>query len=113
MKHLVGGLHTVYTKLKRLDVIPIVCNVEQVSKTRIYIYIYIYIYMYTYIYIYMYVYMYIYIYIYIYKYICIYVYIYICIYSHIVHIYIKMSMQFLILEYDIALYNLFSVIYSV
>ncbi|OUC45734.1 SKI/SNO/DAC family protein, partial [Trichinella nativa] len=29
LKHLVGGLHTVYTKLKRLDVTPIVCNVEQ------------------------------------------------------------------------------------
>jgi hypothetical protein len=31
LKNLVGGLHTVYTKLKRLDIIPIVCNVEQVS----------------------------------------------------------------------------------
>jgi hypothetical protein len=34
LKHLVGGLHTVYTKLKRLDVIPIVCNVEQVRILR-------------------------------------------------------------------------------
>ena len=32
LKNLVGGLHTVYTKLKRLDIVPIVCNVEQVSK---------------------------------------------------------------------------------
>ena len=30
LKTLVGGLHTVYTKLKRLDITPIVCNVEQV-----------------------------------------------------------------------------------
>lgn len=30
LKTLVGGLHTVYTKLKRLDIVPIVCNVEQV-----------------------------------------------------------------------------------
>ena len=30
LKSLVGGLHTVYTKLKRLDIVPIVCNVEQV-----------------------------------------------------------------------------------
>jgi SKI/SNO/DAC family len=30
LKHLVGGLHTVYTKLKRLDIVPLVCNVEQV-----------------------------------------------------------------------------------
>ena len=30
LKNLVGGLHTVYTKLKRLDIVPIVCNVEQV-----------------------------------------------------------------------------------
>ncbi|CAG6016816.1 unnamed protein product [Menidia menidia] len=29
LKHLVGGLHTVYTKLKRLDITPVVCNVEQ------------------------------------------------------------------------------------
>ena len=34
LKHLVGGLHTVYTKLKRLDVLPIVCNVEQVRILR-------------------------------------------------------------------------------
>ncbi|KRY12709.1 Dachshund -like protein 1, partial [Trichinella patagoniensis] len=34
LKHLVGGLHTVYTKLKRLDVTPIVCNVEQVRALR-------------------------------------------------------------------------------
>jgi hypothetical protein len=32
LKHLVGGLHTVYTKLKRLDIVPIVCNVEQVKR---------------------------------------------------------------------------------
>jgi hypothetical protein len=30
LKHLVGGLHTIYTKLKRLDVTPVICNVEQV-----------------------------------------------------------------------------------
>lgn len=34
LKHLVGGLHTVYTKLKRLDINPIVCNVEQVRILR-------------------------------------------------------------------------------
>uniref|UniRef100_A0AAY4E886 SKI/SNO/DAC domain-containing protein n=1 Tax=Denticeps clupeoides TaxID=299321 RepID=A0AAY4E886_9TELE len=34
LKHLVGGLHTVYTKLKRLDIIPVVCNVEQVRILR-------------------------------------------------------------------------------
>nr|CEI71548.1 Ek dachshund like protein [Euperipatoides kanangrensis] len=34
LKHLVGGLHTVYTKLKRLDISPIVCNVEQVRILR-------------------------------------------------------------------------------
>jgi hypothetical protein len=34
LKHLVGGLHTVYTKLKRLDIIPLVCNVEQVRILR-------------------------------------------------------------------------------
>lgn len=34
LKNLVGGLHTVYTKLKRLDIIPIVCNVEQVRVLR-------------------------------------------------------------------------------
>jgi hypothetical protein len=34
LKALVGGLHTVYTKLKRLDIVPIVCNVEQVSANR-------------------------------------------------------------------------------
>ena len=34
LKHLVGGLHTVYTKLKRLDIVPIVCNVEQVRVLR-------------------------------------------------------------------------------
>ncbi|KAG1714498.1 Dachshund 1 [Nymphon striatum] len=34
LKHLVGGLHTVYTKLKRLEVTPIVCNVEQVRILR-------------------------------------------------------------------------------
>lgn len=31
LKHLVGGLHTVYTKLKRLEIQPVVCNVEQVG----------------------------------------------------------------------------------
>ncbi|PKU45095.1 hypothetical protein llap_4600 [Limosa lapponica baueri] len=31
LKHLVGGLHTVYTKLKRLDISPVVCTVEQAS----------------------------------------------------------------------------------
>ncbi|KAK8756428.1 hypothetical protein V5799_000860 [Amblyomma americanum] len=34
LKHLVGGLHTVYTKLKRLGISPIVCNVEQVRILR-------------------------------------------------------------------------------
>uniref|UniRef100_A0A673GCN0 Dachshund b n=1 Tax=Sinocyclocheilus rhinocerous TaxID=307959 RepID=A0A673GCN0_9TELE len=34
LKHLVGGLHTVYTKLKRLDVNPVVCTVEQVRVLR-------------------------------------------------------------------------------
>jgi len=34
LKHLVGGLHTVYTKLKRLDVAPMVCTVEQVRVLR-------------------------------------------------------------------------------
>ena len=34
LKHLVGGLHTVYTKLKRLDIQPLVCNVEQVRILR-------------------------------------------------------------------------------
>ncbi len=34
LKNLVGGLHTVYTKLKRLDIVPIVCNVEQVRVLR-------------------------------------------------------------------------------
>lgn len=34
LKHLVGGLHTVYTKLKRLDITPVVCNVEQVRILR-------------------------------------------------------------------------------
>ena len=34
LKHLVGGLHTVYTKCKRLDINPIVCNVEQVRVLR-------------------------------------------------------------------------------
>ncbi|KAM6956598.1 dachshund c [Aplochiton taeniatus] len=34
LKHLVGGLHTVYTKLKRLDLSPVVCNVEQVRVLR-------------------------------------------------------------------------------
>nr|CAD88259.1 putative dachschund B [Xenopus laevis] len=34
LKHLVGGLHTVYTKLKRLEISPVVCNVEQVRILR-------------------------------------------------------------------------------
>ncbi|XP_026797041.1 dachshund a isoform X2 [Pangasianodon hypophthalmus] len=34
LKHLVGGLHTVYTKLKRLDISPVVCTVEQVRVLR-------------------------------------------------------------------------------
>ncbi|XP_077341357.1 dachshund homolog 2 isoform X4 [Lithobates pipiens] len=34
LKHLVGGLHTVYTKLKRLDISPTVCTVEQVRVLR-------------------------------------------------------------------------------
>ncbi|KPP69085.1 hypothetical protein Z043_112185 [Scleropages formosus] len=34
LKHLVGGLHTVYTKLKRLDICPVVCTVEQVRALR-------------------------------------------------------------------------------
>uniref|UniRef100_A0A1I8ISC1 Ski_Sno domain-containing protein n=1 Tax=Macrostomum lignano TaxID=282301 RepID=A0A1I8ISC1_9PLAT len=34
LKHLVGGLHTVYTKLKRLEICPVVCNVEQVRILR-------------------------------------------------------------------------------
>ncbi|VDK46610.1 unnamed protein product [Anisakis simplex] len=29
LKNLVGGLHTVYTKLKRLEIRPVVCSVEQ------------------------------------------------------------------------------------
>ena len=33
-KNLVGGLHTIYTKLKRLEITPIVCNVEQVRVLR-------------------------------------------------------------------------------
>lgn len=37
LKNLVGGLHTVYTKLKRLDIVPIVCNVEQVKTFKIYL----------------------------------------------------------------------------
>lgn len=34
LKHLVGGLHTIYTKLKRLHICPVVCNVEQVRILR-------------------------------------------------------------------------------
>ena len=34
LKHYVGGLHTVYTKLKRLEIQPVVCNVEQVRTLR-------------------------------------------------------------------------------
>ncbi|XP_038156601.1 dachshund homolog 2-like [Cyprinodon tularosa] len=34
LRHLVGGLHTVYTKLKRLRINPVVCTVEQVRVLR-------------------------------------------------------------------------------
>ena len=34
LRQLVGGLHTVYTKCKRLDIVPLVCNVEQVRVLR-------------------------------------------------------------------------------
>jgi len=34
LKNLVGGLHTVYTKCKRLEVQPMICNVEQVRVLR-------------------------------------------------------------------------------
>lgn len=34
LKHLVGGLHTVHCKLKRLQIVPLVCNVEQVRVLR-------------------------------------------------------------------------------
>ncbi|KAI1729495.1 SKI/SNO/DAC family domain-containing protein [Ditylenchus destructor] len=34
LKQLVGGLHTVYTKLKRLNIHPLICNVEQVRALR-------------------------------------------------------------------------------
>ncbi|KAI4895788.1 hypothetical protein NFI96_000839 [Prochilodus magdalenae] len=34
LKNLVGGLHTVYTKLKRLRARPVVCTVEQVRVLR-------------------------------------------------------------------------------
>ncbi|KAF8357648.1 dac-1 [Pristionchus pacificus] len=34
LKNMVGGLHTVYTKLKRLEISPLVCNVEQVRALR-------------------------------------------------------------------------------
>uniref|UniRef100_A0A1I7ST86 Ski_Sno domain-containing protein n=2 Tax=Bursaphelenchus xylophilus TaxID=6326 RepID=A0A1I7ST86_BURXY len=34
LKELVGGLHTIYTKLKRLNIHPLVCNVEQVRALR-------------------------------------------------------------------------------
>ncbi|KAM4620426.1 dachshund homolog 1-like [Polymixia lowei] len=34
LKQLVGGLHTVYTKLKRLRITPVVCSVEQVRVLR-------------------------------------------------------------------------------
>lgn len=32
LKNLVGGLHTVYTKCKRLELSPMICNVEQVRE---------------------------------------------------------------------------------
>ncbi|WKY03090.1 hypothetical protein Q1695_016412 [Nippostrongylus brasiliensis] len=34
LKNMVGGLHTVYTKLKRLEITPVICNVEQVRALR-------------------------------------------------------------------------------
>jgi len=34
LKHLVGGHHTVYCKLKRLGIAPIVCNVDQIRTLR-------------------------------------------------------------------------------
>ncbi|CAB3402227.1 unnamed protein product [Caenorhabditis bovis] len=34
LKNMVGGLHTVYTKLRRLDINPLICNVEQVRALR-------------------------------------------------------------------------------
>uniref|UniRef100_A0A915APW5 SKI/SNO/DAC domain-containing protein n=1 Tax=Parascaris univalens TaxID=6257 RepID=A0A915APW5_PARUN len=34
LKSLVGGLHTVYTKLKRLEIHPLICSVEQVRALR-------------------------------------------------------------------------------
>ena len=35
LKNLVGGLHTVYTKCKRLELSPMICNVEQVRETHL------------------------------------------------------------------------------
>ncbi|TKR65482.1 hypothetical protein L596_025880 [Steinernema carpocapsae] len=34
LKKYVGGMHTVYTKLKRLNIEPVICNVEQVRALR-------------------------------------------------------------------------------
>ncbi|KAL7042030.1 hypothetical protein ACKWTF_000992 [Chironomus riparius] len=34
LKNLVGGLHTVHSKLKRLDITPLVCTVEQIRLLR-------------------------------------------------------------------------------
>uniref|UniRef100_A0AC34FPE9 SKI/SNO/DAC domain-containing protein n=1 Tax=Panagrolaimus sp. ES5 TaxID=591445 RepID=A0AC34FPE9_9BILA len=34
LKQLVSGLHTVYTKLKRLNIHPVICNVDQVRALR-------------------------------------------------------------------------------
>ncbi|KAL3105576.1 hypothetical protein niasHT_021199 [Heterodera trifolii] len=34
LKQFVGGLHTVYTKLKRLGIQPLICSVEQVRALR-------------------------------------------------------------------------------
>ncbi|KAG5674676.1 hypothetical protein PVAND_004628 [Polypedilum vanderplanki] len=34
LKNLVGGLHTVHSKLKRLDIVPLVCTVEQIRLLR-------------------------------------------------------------------------------
>lgn len=34
LKHFVGGLFTIYAKLKKLNIIPLVCNVEHVRGLR-------------------------------------------------------------------------------
>ncbi|KAI6239080.1 Ski-Sno domain-containing protein [Aphelenchoides fujianensis] len=35
LKQLVGGLHTIYTKMRRLNIHPVVCSVEQVRALRL------------------------------------------------------------------------------